>query len=473
MSRSSENCLSSEAEPVGRDDIMDLARKCSLAGGAYIAGVVLVQLLAGFVLNQEVVPWACLANRGLWAGLGLVLAYVYLAERGVAEASIITGFWLVFALCVFCLLFWGDDRLQQYGDSNLIVRFARKGMTIAKWLAGTALLSWIHDFVHWVPALHDSVDVDTAAATRRHLAVFTAIVMIGSTLFFLRRWPGRLSILLPISTPVWFLFSSGYVEYYPLIAPIFLAALVWIFERPFSERGGIRIGVLAAFLFPLLYIGFMPIALAVAGIYCIEQPRRAPWVLAAGATTGLLGVALLWPDTFLTYRHMLRANINPGEGNLFYPLYVGNSAGPDSIFLRSSFALSIVHLREVLFMYTFGAGLLVLPLLSLGIGSTLSRGLGEARWLRDGRVWLGVVIVTWQLGYLVWMMPKYGPLKDIDLFFATYVSLAFFAGRLLDLQPALAVGSNAGLRGPLLAGILGCSAGSVSMLVIEGLRLPV
>ncbi len=464
--------MSAEAEPHRADRWMDLGRDCGFAGGAYVAGILLVHLLASLVLNQQVVLADCVANRGLWLGLGLVLTYVYLTRLGVDEASIITGLWLVFALCVLCLLIFGDDRLQQYGDSNLIVRFARKGMTIAKWLAGTALLSWIHAFVHWVPALRDWLDVDSAAAMRRHLAAFTSFVMIGSTFFFLRRWPGRYSILLPISTPIWFLFSSGYVEYYPLIVPIFLGALIWIFERPFSERGGHWIGALAAALFPLLYIGFIPISLAMIGIYCIEQPRRSPVVLMSAAATGLLGVALLWPDTWLNFRFMLRTNFNPGEGNLFYPLYVGQSAGPNSIFLSSSYALSWVHLREVLFMYTFGAGLPLLPLLLLGIWASVSRRLAVAAWLRDGRVWLGAVIVIWQLAYLFWMMPKYGPRRDIDLFFVTYLSLAFLVGLLLDLQPALSVESRSGLRRPLLSGVLGCSAASASMLVVDGLRLP-
>jgi hypothetical protein len=465
--------LSVEAAPASRGSSGDLGRACGVAAAAYIAGILSVQLLAGFVLNQHVGLYACVSNRGLWVGLGLVLAYVFLSRRGVAEAAIMTGFWFVFALCVLLLLGFGDDRLQQYGDHNRITRFAREGMTIAKWLAGTALLSWIRDGVTWIPAVRESFEAAPAMATRQSLASFSAFVMIGSTFILLRRWPNRMSVLLPVSTPIWWLFSSGYIEYYPLIASAYLALLIWIFERPFAERSGLWVGVVAATLFPVLYLGFAPIALATAAIYCLDQPRRTPVVLLSAAVAATLGVVVLWPDTFSAYRYQLMTTLNPGEMHLFYQPYAGQSAGPDSIFFKTSFALSSVHLREVLFMVTFGAGLPLLPLGFWGIWKCLSRPFADAEWIRDRRVWLGVAIVTWQLVYLIWMMPKYGPIKDIDLFFVTYISLAFFAGRLLDLQPSLSVGSESRLREPLLASVFGSSAASASMLVIDGLRLPI
>ena len=50
----------------------------------------------------------------------------------------------------------------------------------------------------------------------------------------------------------------------------------------------------------------------------------------------------------------------------------------------------------------------------------------------DGRVWLGAGLVLVQLYYIVFMVPRLGPIGDVDLFFTTYLTLAFMAGLLLD-----------------------------------------
>ena len=48
--------------------------------------------------------------------------------------------------------------------------------------------------------------------------------------------------------------------------------------------------------------------------------------------------------------------------------------------------------------------------------------------LKDVRLWMALAIIALHLHYLLFMIPKLGPVQDIDLFFQVFVVLAFFAG---------------------------------------------
>ena len=65
------------------------------------------------------------------------------------------------------------------------------------------------------------------------------------------------------------------------------------------------------------------------------------------------------------------------------------------------------------------------------------------------------------------MMPKIGPRADIDLFFASDLCLAFFAGLLCDSIPALRPGRA--LRVPIVAIALGSAAVGFARLAHHGI----
>ena len=52
--------------------------------------------------------------------------------------------------------------------------------------------------------------------------------------------------------------------------------------------------------------------------------------------------------------------------------------------------------------------------------------------LKDVRLWMALAIIALHLHYLLFMIPKLGPVQDIDLFFQVFVVLAFFAGYVWD-----------------------------------------
>jgi hypothetical protein len=118
----------------------------------------------------------------------------------------------------------------------------------------------------------------------------------------------------------------------------------------------------------------------------------------------------------------------------------------------------------------FGAGLLSLPLLGLGICAGLRRWPGHWQVLRDPRVWLGLGIAAWSLLYPLLMIPKLGPVMDVDLFFGAYLGLAFLAGHLLDRMPSMQPGDQR--RGWLLAAVLGNACVTASLLGVHGIHLP-
>ena len=103
-------------------------------------------------------------------------------------------------------------------------------------------------------------------------------------------------MLLPTLTPVWVLFASGYVEYYPLIAVPFVAVLAWLFERPLEERSPSEIGVLAGVL-PMLYIGFLPTAACVLVAYVVRRVRRSALAdRGHDDWRGRVVIAVCWPE---------------------------------------------------------------------------------------------------------------------------------------------------------------------------------
>ena len=69
----------------------------------------------------------------------------------------------------------------------------------------------------------------------------------------------------------------------------------------------------------------------------------------------------------------------------------------------------------------------------------------------------------------IWMIPRLGPVVDIDLFFSVYLTLAFLAGLLLDLEED----EPGALTRPILtAAVLAAASASSSLLVFRELGLP-
>src|SRR5262249_11497395 len=134
------------------------------------------------------------------------------------------------------LIAWGMIGAQRpYGDGDSVVDFLNANDGFPRWLVGITLAITLYRGVWLFPpfAAHLS-------AVHAHPAAFAgvlcAVVMCVSSIAILRAWPNRLAVVLPMLTPLWILFTTGYIEYYPLMIGAWLASIAWLMERPWEER---------------------------------------------------------------------------------------------------------------------------------------------------------------------------------------------------------------------------------------------
>ncbi|HTV00885.1 MAG TPA: hypothetical protein VMF13_10120 [Luteitalea sp.] len=332
------------------------------------------------------------------------------------------------AIAVYLLATTGLP-VRPYGDGAVFTQFVAEGRGVPRWLLGSTLAAAMHAATWELPSVQAWLP-ERLQATGAFLSILGTTVMVTGTWIVWRRWPGRLAVLLPVCVPVWMLFTTGYVEYYPLIAPAWLAALAWTFERPIEDRSADAIGVLAGLL-PVVYLGFAPAAACILAVYVLRRPSLTGRTIAVAVAAAAVAVAACWPEGLVHYLRALISVINVGDAHLD-ARYAGQVAGPSSMLFSWQAAMSASHLREMGFLLVRGGGWWSLPLL---VGTAIWRLREQDGWRvasRDGRAWLGLLLAAAHLFYFVFMVPRLGPVADVDLFFPTFVLIAFLAGHLLD-----------------------------------------
>jgi hypothetical protein len=350
-----------------------------------------------------------------------------------------------------------------------MVRFVADGAVFSRWLAGSAILAWVHVALFEHPSVAPWFP-DPALSASLLVRASGLAVMIGGSLWLLSRWPRRWATLLPLLTPVWLLFSSAYLEYYPFLAPVLVGALCWLFERPLAEREPLHVGLLAAAL-GLLYVAFLPLAGLVLVGYALARPRGAGRAALIALGASVAGIALFWPEGGV-HGFLLRLyqDLHVGEKAVWFAPYRGQTQ-PTSVFFRLDFALSPQHLLHVAFMFLTGTGLVVLPAFAVGSVRLARRRELWPGLAREPRSWLAALLLATHLGYLAFMVPKLGPARDVDLFFNAYLVAAFFAGWLLDLaSPGGFARSRAAASA--LAAAFGSALATAGMLLLHGLTPP-
>lgn len=398
-----------------------------VAGAVYAASTVVALALG--VTAGATTPVSS-SSAGVLVG-GLALTILVACGEPVRRAATLWA-WLLTAFAGLSLVLLATARLpvRPYGDGAMFAELVGQGLVVPRWLIGSAAATAGHAAL-WEPLPVRSVLPVTMHSATAFLAIAGTLTMVLGTWGLFRRWPDRLSVLLPALTPVWLLFGSGYVEYYPLIAVPFVAVLAWLFERPLEERTPLEIGVVGGLL-PLLYIGFVPTALCVLAAYVVVR-RDAGWRTAAfTVAVAAVAIAACWPEGATSYFRTLYTVMNFGDAHL-PARYAGQVAGPASLVFALAAVRSWARAREVLYLLVWGGGWWALPLLVVAAREAwkVMRSDRPRTW-RDARPWLGAALVGWHLYYVVFMVPRLGPTADIDLFFPTYLLLAFMAGLLLD-----------------------------------------
>lgn len=304
--------------------------------------------------------------------------------------------------------------LKSYGDGDYLRHAMMDGALQPRWLGGTFLLNVCFDFYNKHVRAVDPI---------RFIETIGAATMLTGSLFALRRLPESSPLFFVLISPLWIAFSLGYLEYYPFIAPLLLISLVWLAQ----ECSALLSGALIAALLPWFYIGFAPIACVILMAAVLRAPRRAALAVGLAAAIYNLLVMVTWPGGMVAYLPALQNEMNLGAMNIFKP-YRNMIMGENSIFFAFDAILDPRHLRHMWFMYFYSAGLATLPLL-LFIAY---------KWFRRpprivARIFPYVhlpllLLAAWSIFYFVFMIPRLGPRRDIDLFFGSLITLHFFCG---------------------------------------------
>lgn len=407
---------------------------------------------------------------GIFLLLFLGWAGIFLAHRSWnqnrSRAFVSTGV-IAFALVALALILT-PFQTRNYGDANVIPKQIAMGVPSTRWLAGEALLIWLYDGIWRLPSLFHALPM-ALQSSQGFLKVAGILCMLVGTLFILRRWSFRLSVLLPIMTPIWLLFASGYLEYYPVIAGIFLAYLALTLHSDLSRLSVYQAGVLAA-LPPAFYVGFAPVGAVFLLAWGKARLRELPAAAGCSLLAYFVLIALAWDKGVSSYFRTLHGQMNFGEANLFFEPFRGRSAGPQSIFFQAGYALSPEHLRYSWYMLFWGLGWLV-PASLVAVTILMAREPGGRKLLKEGfgRAWPALILIAWQVFYFIFMIPKFGPRLDVDLFFTTYLALAFLAGALWQ-GWASRSGNPAAVKFLVLCAVAGNTA--VASLFLLALGLP-
>lgn len=428
----------------------------------YWAVAVLTLATAAVVYGQAVPAWIAL-DPTVWGGFAVALALSYrpFGWRSLQVAAI--------AVCILSVAnsLGFVVPITQYGDGAYTVVMVANRRVIPHGLATSALAISAHEAIARVPVVVEWFGTPLFS-TKFVLRSLGSLGLTCAAVVLLRRHPRSLRVALPVWSPVWLLFGAGYVEVYPIIAPLLLVVLVWMFDRPLDERGPYRVGAAAALLFPIGYYGFAPLVLLLLAAYAVATPLRAVRALAVAAVVAVAAIWIIWPAGVGNYLAEL-VTLPAGGDKIFHAPY-RERASLGSPFFELSYLGEAEHLLDWSFMWFFGAGLAGLPLLWVATPWWLAARVRAVlpRLARDSRLWLGLALMGAYLVYSFVMIPRLGPVFDVDLFFTAYVMAAFFGGLMLDDL----IAPESKLRELAVVALLANSAVILRLMAFEKLTLP-
>ena len=369
-------------------------------------------------------------------------------------------------LAVFSNIVGNFVHLIPYGDYAYLSNVIDRNGVFPRWFLGSAILTRLYHSL-W-PTIGPHLPTPLGSADG-FIRLAGAALMSCSSVVLLWRYGACLRLIIPILSPVWLLFHSGYNEYYTFIAWGYMCLLFMLTDG--LEKCTPRFVAMVCAALCLSYAAFVPIALFVLAYFALSTDIRkgAIALLMTGAICVCL-LILLWPDTLMSFAYDYVHTLNLGEQNTGFSSYVGKSAGGTTPFFSLSYALSVQHLSHLSFMYFFGLGLV--PLLSLlFIMLFYSRDGLFARIPRTRATLCLGAFVIWQVLYGLLMIPKLGPIRDIDLFFSVYLTIGFFAGLLGDkLLDAARPDVASRWTECIVAASLGSNAVILTQLLYIGLR---
>lgn len=126
---------------------------------------------------------------------------------------------ITIAMAAIFNLFIHGIVIPELGDGKLIALILsnRELFPAVKYLAGIETLRMGYAAIWQFPPITKIMPGEILDQAN-FIRVAGITVMAFTSLYLLHIYPKKYSLLLAISTPVWMLFSFGYLEYYPFIA---------------------------------------------------------------------------------------------------------------------------------------------------------------------------------------------------------------------------------------------------------------
>lgn len=359
--------------------------------------------------------------------LGYVFLFIYFSVPKQNVPNIWPAIWVLF-LASLILQMAGLIHFLGYGDNRQFAKALTRQIIFPRWLGGSAMMVYLTQLWAKIPLVGIyTQDVNT---TDWFVRIIGFTLMAGASIHALKRWPRRMSVILSIATPVYLMFSTGYAEYYPFIAGFFLIFLSTVIEDEPTKPNIYWIGFLLGIL-PILYFPFLVISIIALVYFLVFRPSNRIRLILITVGVYLASIIILWRGGIVDYFLNLYLALNMGDANTVFARYKGQSAGGQSIFFKPQYILSLAHLKDLIYMFFWSGNVTVGVIFGCCI-FYLSKIKAWKKLFSFPATGLIFAILAWQIIYFIFMLPKFGPLGDIDLFFSFYIILAFATGYILD-----------------------------------------
>lgn len=378
------------------------------------AGVVTALLSLGI----ESFPYSDRAI-GVAVGVLLLIATGALLTPPITERRAFSRVLIPVALLGLAVVLLGPFHHRLFGDGSALIRMVSEGTVYPRWLGITSILRF---FYH-------TIGMQTVVSADVFVRLVSWGAMVGGLALAGRISTSSFPFLILLTVPLNLVFLCGHIEVYPALTGALVVAFA-VLERWSLERWGALKLCLVAAVLPWLYLGFLPLGAFAVGATVFARPRVGVGVALGAGGIFLALIAATWSGGFESYLSSLSTQIDTGAEHLV-PRYRRIVPEDASFYFPLSAALSAVHLRDLGSMIFYGAGW-CLPLVWI---AALPRLMCTVRWreLRAARDFETVFLVTsavFYLHYLLFMIPRLGPQRDLDLFFMSYIVLTYTVGRL-------------------------------------------
>lgn len=325
---------------------------------------------------------------------------------------------------LFILLFLGvlinlfimKIELMNYGDVGTLNGMIGKSRVFPRWFLGTAVLNFVaHNIFSPIFGPFNNT---------MFVKVIGSFVMCFSGAAFLFFKPNRMSLVLTVFSPIWLLFSIGYNEYYPFIAPVFVLFLLLITTNLDKRFSPFLIGTLSSII-GFSYAGFLPICLMLLLIFTLYNGlRNGIRAFLFFFLFSLLFIVIFWGIDLVSFWKAFHSTLNLSDP----VLYSGQSID-STPFFKPQFAFAFENIKRVFIEY-FWTGNFVHFFIILGLVAWLYF-VKKNDLVNLHALYLGLFLL-YQIVYFIFMVPRLGMIQDIDLFFTIYLAFSFAAGWVID-----------------------------------------